>query len=303
MNVCHVCSGELKTRFSEVLDPQTEETFSIFACEKCGFGHTSPQPSNLSAYYAAYHGGRHGATAEYCAARRLKWLEKSFDARKENSRVLDVGCGEGTFLLKAKENGWETVGTEMNPVGARESGLEVFEQLSEVKKTYGEQSFAAITLWHTLEHFKNPRGVLLEVYELLAQNGVLLIAVPDAGGLQAQIFGKHWLHLDVPRHLFHFNFQSLRELLKQCGFQVKNSWHQEFEYDLLGWSQSGLNKFMPKPNVFFKTLSGHSTNVGSASKLLNFTLGSAFSALSLAAVPFGNFMKKGGTIVVCATKI
>lgn len=302
MNSCHACGGELETRFPEVLDPQTEETFSILACRNCGLGHTSPQPENLNEYYAEYHGGRHGATANYCAARRLKWLNNRFDSKNNKAFLLDVGCGDGTFLLKAKSDGWNSVGTEMNPANARNEGLEVFETLTEVKEKYGENSFSAATMWHTLEHFKNPREVLQGVFELLAPEGVLIVAVPDGGGFQARMFGKYWLHLDVPRHLYHFNYESLINLLAQCGFPVKNHWHQEFEYDLLGWSQSALNKFMPKPNVFFKTLSGHETNVGGADKFVNFALGSAFSAAALAAVPLGSLLKKGGTLVVRCEK-
>lgn len=303
MNSCHICRGELITRIPQVLDPQTEEIFSILACRQCGFGHTDPQPEELMSYYAEYHGGRHGATANYCAARRLRWLNKSFHSQKSEPRLLDVGCGEGTFLLKAKSNGWQTVGTEMNPANARNEGLQVFETLAEVKEKYGENSFDAITLWHTLEHFRNPREVLQKVFELLSPEGVLLVAVPDAGGWQARMFGKHWLHLDVPRHLFHFNFDCLKNLLAQCGFAVKSDWHQEFEYDLLGWSQSSLNKLMPKPNVFFKTLSGHESKVSNTNKFINFVLGSAFSAFSIAAVPLGALLKKGGTIVVRCKKL
>lgn len=302
MRFCHICGGDLIPRFADVADAQTGEQFSVFACGDCGAAQTFPVPEKLDKYYVDYHGRRHGFTADYCARRRLRWLEKSFDSGKKAKRLLDVGCGEGTFLEASKKRGWQAVGTEAVAENFRDSDLEVFSDLAEVKAKYGAESFDAITMWHTLEHFQMPREVLRQVFELLAPKGVLLVAVPDARGWQALASGKYWLHLDVPRHLFHFGSGSLDLLLRKSGFRIKSHRHQEFEYDLLGWSQSGLNRIFTAPNVFFKTLSGHRTNVSRATRAANFALGVIFSAVSLPLVWLGTICGKGGTLVVGAIK-
>lgn len=300
MNYCHVCANLMKPRFLEVTDPLTKEKFVILSCGVCGLAETNPQPVNLGGYYAQYHGGRHGFTNDYCAWRRVRWLEKNFVARKETNCVLDVGCGDGTFMKAAQKRGWKTVGTELNVERFSDSSFSVFVDLAQIKENYGVESFDAITLWHTLEHFRNPREILSDAFELLAPGGVMLIAVPDAYGLQARTFGKYWLHLDVPRHLFHFGFHSLKSLLARTGFDVLNHWHQEFEYDLLGWSQSALNAIFKEPNVFMQFLSGHKTKVNSLTSAANLVLGVGFSALAIPFVLFGTLAQKGGTIIVCA---
>jgi SAM-dependent methyltransferase len=286
-------------RFSKATDPQTKEKFAVLSCAACGLGETHPLPESLDKYYAEYYGGRHGWTNNFCAWRRVRWLETNYVSK---GRLLDVGCGDGTFLKTARRKGWDVCGTELDAIRFDDSEFEIFGSLREVQAKYGAKSFDAVTMWHTLEHFKNPREALENVSELLADEGVLLIAVPDACGWQARVFGRHWLHLDVPRHLFHFGFDSLETLLVQCGFSVKSSWHQEFEYDLLGWSQSGLNKLFNEPNVFFKTLSGHQVKVNPFIKTINFALGVSFSAIALPLVWLGTICKKGGTLIVSARK-
>jgi SAM-dependent methyltransferase len=294
-SVCKSCGASLRLRLATVRDPQTQETFAIQECTKCGLGHTQPQPANLNNYYRDYHGGRHGKTAAYCARRRVRLLKRARGNRA--GYLLDFGCGDGTFLLAARSAGWTVAGTEMNPRPARDAGLEVFSDLTQAA-SHGP--FDAITLWHTFEHMTDPRRTLRDLRALLAPDGVLVIAVPDAGGLQAGVFGPSWFHLDVPRHLYHFTRKSLLNMLDAEGFAPSHEWHQEFEYDLLGWSQSALNVMGLRQNLFFDLLRGYRTNVNPWSSALSLLAGAVLTGISLPLVPLGTLAKRGGTLIVAA---
>ena len=297
---CNACGGALKTRFPAVLDPQTGEQFSIAACQACGLGHTTPQPADLQPYYGpTYHGERHGFTSRYCARRRMRLVARATrDAAVRDRRLLDIGCGDGTFLLAAREAGWSVVGTEMNPAPARAAGIMLVHETIEDARSHAP--FDCITLWHSLEHMRDPQATLKSVARMLAPDGLLLIAVPDAEGFQARIFGSSWFHLDVPRHLYHFGRRSLEQLLKGAGFVPLRRWHQEFEYDLLGWSQSALNLLMPSPNVFFNSLTGRRRRVGKVQAAASYSLGAALSALALPATAIGTLSRRGGTLIIAA---
>lgn len=212
--------------------------------------------------------------------------------------ILDVGCGDGTFLLYARDAGWTVAGTETNPSLARSAGLPVETDWMAVEK---HAPFDCVTLWHSLEHMQNARATIDLSRRLLNQrSGLLLLAVPDAGGLQAQYFGSRWFHLDVPRHLYHFTYQSLQTLLESTGFDLLRSWHQEFEYDLLGWTQSALNHLLPTPNLFFDQLTHRRSGAGALQRGASWLGGVLLSAGALPFLVLGTMTRRGGTLIVAA---
>jgi 2-polyprenyl-3-methyl-5-hydroxy-6-metoxy-1,4-benzoquinol methylase len=294
---CSVCGANLGVRYQEVRDPQSGAKFSVLGCIDCGLGQTWPQPENLAEFYErTYYGNRHGFTAAYCVRRRLRFL-RNIGLNSADRKLLDVGCGEGSFLMAAQQEGWSVAGTEINASPARDLGLDVRESIAEVSNL---APFDCITLWHSLEHLRDPMGSIAEIKKLMKEEGVLLIAVPDAAGLQATWSGSDWLHLDVPRHLHHFSRTSLMRLLEQNGMHVQQSWHQEFEYDLLGWSQSALNKVLPLSNIFFDRLTGKPTQASGLQTWSSWIGGFLFSALALPLVAVGTLAKRGGTLIVAS---
>ncbi|HWB12498.1 MAG TPA: class I SAM-dependent methyltransferase [Pirellulales bacterium] len=215
----------------------------------------------------------------------------------EGKRLLDIGCGDGHFLLEAQRRGWQVSGTEIEPEQGRSHGLDI---RAAVEEFGPDERFDCVTLWHSLEHLPKPLDTLHRVNELLKPGGDLLISVPDASGFQARLFGRHWLHLDVPRHLFHFNWQSLSRLLERSGFVIGGHWHHEIEYDLIGWSQSALNLVASEPNIFLYSLIRKPVRASSMLRAFHFGLGSVLTAAALPLAAISSFMHRGGTLIVAA---
>ncbi len=146
-------------------------------------------------------------------------LDRQFRQLKPgvNGRVLDVGCGDGSFLESAQAMGWRAVGTDFDPAAvqnARSRGLDArLGTLSDV-----EGPFDFITMCHVIEHLHDPLGELRLCYELLAPGGTIWIETPSVQALGLKRFGLNWRGLEPPRHLVLFNGLSLKASLAKAGF-------------------------------------------------------------------------------------
>ena len=134
-------------------------------------------------------------------------------------RVLDVGCGNGAFLVLARGAGWEVAGVEIDPVSrghATDLGIEVRPSIG----AWGDQpaSFDYLTISHVIEHVHEPIALLRDSFDLLKPGGGLVIDTPNIDSLGHRIFGRDWLHLDPPRHLALFNRESLADAVGTAGF-------------------------------------------------------------------------------------
>jgi SAM-dependent methyltransferase len=137
-------------------------------------------------------------------------------------RILDVGCGSGKLLADLREQGWQVYGVDFSPVAVEyaknQNGLDV--RLGDLFQAgYQDGFFDVVMFNHSLEHVYNPLETLKEARRVLKPGGHLLISIPNAGGLEAKIFGKWWVHWDPPRHLYHFTKRTMTKLVTSAGFR------------------------------------------------------------------------------------
>jgi SAM-dependent methyltransferase len=112
--------------------------------------------------------------------------------------------------------------------------------------------FDAITMWHVLEHLPEPLAALERAAELLAPGGRLVVSVPNNDSWQARLGGDDWLHLDIPRHIYHFTPGSLSQLVERAGFRVERIGHFYPEMEILGVLQTGLNRLGLDPDLLYR---------------------------------------------------
>ncbi|NOZ51522.1 MAG: class I SAM-dependent methyltransferase [Gammaproteobacteria bacterium] len=137
-------------------------------------------------------------------------------------KLLDVGCGDGSYIRYMQELGWDVKGIDFDPEAlsnARAKGL--FVQLGDLaQQQFPENTFDVITVNHVIEHVPEPLGLLQESQRILKPGGMLMIATPNIASLGHQFFESGWVHLDPPRHLHIFTSSSLVTVVKKVGLQI-----------------------------------------------------------------------------------
>lgn len=148
----------------------------------------------------------------------LKWKQQLITSYAKEKTLLDYGCGTGSFLAHMKTKGWNVTGVEPSSdarAKASESAT-VHELIQSVNGTY-----SIITLWHVLEHIHDLNKTLTELGKKLEASGTIFIAVPNYKSADASYYKNYWAAYDVPRHLWHFNKQSMTQVLANAGFNLQ----------------------------------------------------------------------------------
>jgi 2-polyprenyl-3-methyl-5-hydroxy-6-metoxy-1,4-benzoquinol methylase len=216
----------------------------LFECSDCGFDFANPVPSQeeISSFYST--NDKYDDWLSQESGRDLLWIRRLKILRKyvSNGALLDVGCGIGQFLHYAK-NHFDVEGTEVSKsavqIGKDKYGLNirrgVLEELEFTKK------YDVITLFHVLEHVQDPSRLVNSCRDLLKDNGLLLIAVPNEllsvssvvkrtlkilGIGKFKYYGNKGIRkiaLDGSMgeiHLSYFKPRVLEKFVKQSGFKI-----------------------------------------------------------------------------------
>lgn len=230
---CPICNGE---RFVKLFDC-TDHThsglaFTLERCAHCALIITNPRPDDnaLSGFYASEQYISHSNTSKGLINKLYK-LVRAFTLRskvriirkhKRTGRLLDIGSGAGHFLNACKKSGYEVTGMEPDSRTREASrvqfGIDVEDEVSLAK--YDRKTFDIISMWHVLEHVPEPRKRMEQVSQLLKDDGLVLVALPNPASHDALYYASAWAGYDVPRHLFHFTPDAFEKLMKDTHFEI-----------------------------------------------------------------------------------
>lgn len=265
-------------------------------CAVCGVATTDPWPSDdaLEQAYGNWYrppAGRFSGPGDAVLRRTRARLARRLDRFAPPGSVLDVGSGEGALLDALRRVG-------RNALGLERHSLRPDVRAAEVEDVDGE--WAAIVFWHSLEHLRRPGASIAHAAKLLAPAGLLVIATPNAGSLQARVFGNRWFGLDVPRHLVHVPAPALLARLRAEGLQIERVSHLRGGQIVFGWLH-GLTGSLPgnpdlydairRPEAQRGEVSGGRRAAVLAASALMLPLALAGAAVEVAA-------RRGGTVYV-----
>jgi SAM-dependent methyltransferase len=301
---CPACGGAvLPWRSVPGGEPSDPFEYELLRCASCGTAVTAGAPPPREAYESGQY-----ALVRPRFARRIDDVQRLVTRQpvrflqraglRPAARVLDIGAGPGRLVAALDSAGYDARGIEPSQRSvalAHQAGLDIEQRAI---SDHSDSGLDAAVMWHVLEHLDDAPAALAAVRGWLRPGGLLLVGVPNAASLQAEIGGDAWLHWDVPRHRVHFTVDGLRRLLGRSGFDVVATHHWVLEQNLHAMWMAILTQMGMRPGFPFHFLKRNIdvTARDLAVTALGLPLAPAAIALEAAAV----LMRRGGTVAVVA---
>lgn len=284
---CPVCEASSIGPFIETNAQMhsSKEVFNFDQCYSCSLVFLNPRvPLNhLKIYYSSYYLPYRGAKAWGKFEKLVQSSQRKLDIKRVNrikstqklsktSVVLDIGCGNPSFLKACQEDiKCNTMGIDFSDEGWKNQP-EVFKginlQVAEIKDLKRDLEPDVITMWHYLEHDYKPFENLSYLNSISKPSTTLVIEIPNFDSSSRKKFGKNWAGWHTPRHLSLFSPNNIELLLNKAGWKVTEIltygtidpyllfWMSEMEEKGIQWDKNmedefiqfvvGMIKFLPK---------------------------------------------------------
>lgn len=192
--------------------------FVILRCATCGLQFCDPMKAGTSHFYDAVY--------RHMPVRSLPWDFSQFKTHvPKGGRVLDVGCGGGSFVAMARRDGYDAEGIDFNPQlveSAAAVGLPVTAvDIEGIEAHLRGRRYDAFTMWQVLEHLEDPVGTLRTLRALSAPETILIVAVPsDRFYLTAR--SRRPITDYPPHHLTRWTPEALRMAAGKAGWHLRS---------------------------------------------------------------------------------
>ena len=184
---CILC-GSNDFKLISKKDSKSKDELMVCLCKVCSMVSQNPIPTEqeVEQYYATEYRQdykqifepklKHVYRAGNLALNRLGFLTKN---GVTSGKLLDVGAGGGEFTYVSSQLGFDSTGIEPN-IGYSNYAKDQYQanvktgQLADI-----DDNFDVITMFHVMEHIPDPVKTFKKLYNLLNENGVLFIEVPN----------------------------------------------------------------------------------------------------------------------------
>lgn len=201
--------------------------YQTLKCLKCGLIFSSPVLGE-DKIYELYKESR------FTYAKRTRdltetygyWLHELDHYGAKKSRLLEIGCGNGFFLLEARRQGYKEVfGVEPSIEAVNKAPRWVKANIkSDVFKNtlFPKNYFDVVCFFQTFDHIPEPNKFLKDCFAVLKPGGLILAFNHNAESIPARLFGEKFPIIDV-EHTYLYSPKTMRKIFQKNGFRVLNA--------------------------------------------------------------------------------
>jgi 2-polyprenyl-3-methyl-5-hydroxy-6-metoxy-1,4-benzoquinol methylase len=248
--------------------------FWMVQCNNCGLVYTNPRlkQEKIAALYDADYFQGHGFDKSIDYVKDVKEHVSKDDYSLEDwdcdnilsllsqssniqpYKLLEVGCGTGVFLDKAKKHGFDCHGLELSEYAAnfvRQMGIPVETKAIE-NAQYPDGSFDAIVMREVIEHLPHPMESLKTIHSWLKPGGVLFMATGNYDCPERRLRKSDWFYFMPEGHLNIFSNRTMHNYLTKVGFRRISVTNQGDKLMDMLRNYKILTPPDPKPRNIFK---------------------------------------------------
>lgn len=176
---------------------------------------------------------------------RWEFSEVADSLKKDGVKdgVLDVGCGDGSFVQVLKDNGIAGIGLDFNADNvevARKRGLDC--RCVDLRDLPRDDRFSALTAFHVIEHLEEPKALLMSMKDLLADGGAIYLSFPNVKRAALRYLRDEADY--PPNHLNRISSEGMKHLAQSAGLEVVSFSCEPRDVDLKKATSLAVNRVL-----------------------------------------------------------
>lgn len=236
-NSCKVCSSNHYKKIGEIKNIWREYK-DVYQCDECSlYFIDSPTDDEINSLYKnEYHNNIKNKLFETAKSKmryarslsQFNFIKQTIDLK--NKDICEIGAFDGLLLSLFKKNNNNVFGYELNDdariYAKKKYNIDLKENFLESKSKYD-----IIILSHVIEHFREPKDILIKIKSMLKENGFIYIEVPNSPMPNECSYNMLMRYLNT-EHIVNFNMDNLLKFVEYANLKIIRSEYNNYNISI-----------------------------------------------------------------------
>jgi 2-polyprenyl-3-methyl-5-hydroxy-6-metoxy-1,4-benzoquinol methylase len=259
IHACTACGSKVDNQylFAKKIQNMESDLIEFYRCMRCKTiflgKYNDYYDDELYAYYSKYVDKKEEDIYDALTNISYEKVLRQFDSYGGGQNILDVGCGNGSFVKVALQKGYQAEGIDLSDLAvevAQRFSLPVT-KLDFFSKNISDSSRDIVTMFEVIEHLPNPVDFLRRSEKVVRPGGLIYLTTPNFNSLDRRVLGRKW-NVFHREHYTYFTTQTLIKLIRNnTELDILHIETRNVSTELIAHFKNILNKnlLQIKPNT------------------------------------------------------